>query len=302
VPECPAVDRTDITPELVTRLLAEQFPRWADLPIRRVDADGIDNTTFRLGDTMSVRMPTGEWYSKQVEKEQRWLPVLAPRLPQPIPVPLARGEPGCGYPWPWSVYRWLDGVPLITSSVADLAPLAADVADFLAALYAVDPAGGPGPGEHNFYRGGPLTVYDAETMAALNALSGHIDRAAAADVWATALSATWHGAPVWFHGDIAPGNLLVSRGRLSAVIDFGTSGVGDPSCDTVLAWTTLSGDSRRAFARRLPADDATWARGRGWAIWKAMIMLVRALDSDPADAEECKRVIAEVIADHQQAR
>jgi aminoglycoside phosphotransferase (APT) family kinase protein len=302
VPECRTVDRTDITPALVTRLLTEQFPQWAHLPVRRVAADGIDNTTFRLGDTMSVRMPTGEWYSKQVAKEQRWLPVLAPQVPQPIPVPLGRGEPGCGYPWPWSVYRWLDGVPLMASPVADLARLAADVADFLAALYAVDAAGGPGPGEHNFFRGGPLTLYDAEARAALDALRGHIDTVAAADVWGTALSATWHGDPVWFHGDIAPGNLLINRGRLSAVIDFGTSGVGDPSCDTVFAWTVLSGEGRRVFARRLPVDEAAWARGRGWAIWKAMIVLVGALDSDPADAAECKRVIAEVIADHQQAR
>jgi aminoglycoside phosphotransferase (APT) family kinase protein len=302
VPECRAVDRTDITPALVWRLLSEQFPEWAHLTVRRVDADGIDNTTFRLGDTMSVRMPTGEWYSKQVDKEQRWLPVLAPRLPQPIPVPLARGAPGCGYPWPWSVYQWLDGEPLASAPVADLAQLAADVADFLAALYAVDSAGGPGPGEHNFYRGGPLVVYDDETRAALDALRSQIDTAAAAGVWAAALRATWHGAPVWFHGDIAPGNLLVNRGRLSAVIDFGTSGVGDPSCDTAIAWTLLSGASRRVFMDKLPVDESTWARGRGWAIWKAMIVLVDALRSDPADADECKRVIGEIIADHQAAR
>ncbi len=299
--ECRAVDRTDITPALVAELLSEQFPHWADLPVRRVESDGWDNSTFRLGDTMSVRMPTGDWYSEQVEKEQRWLPVLAPQLPLPIPVPLAQGKPGRGYPWPWSVYEWIDGAPLMTHQVADLPRLAADVAGFLAALYAVDAAGGPGPGKHNFYRGGPLVVYDAETRAALDSLRGHIDTAAAADVWATALRATWHGAPVWFHGDIAPGNLLTERGRLSAVIDFGTSGVGDPSCDAVIAWTVFSGESRRVFAADLPVDEAAWARGRGWAIWKAMIVLVKALDSDLADAEECKRVIAEVIADHQRA-
>lgn len=296
------MDRTDITPDLVSRLLREQFPQWADLPVRRVDADGIDNTTFRLGDSMSVRLPTGGWYSRQVEKEQRWLPVLAPQLPLPIPVPLAQGEPASGYPWPWSVYRWLDGEPLMAGPVADMPRLAADLAGFLAALYAVGSAGGPGPGQHNFFRGGPLTVYDAETREALGALRGHIDTAAAGDVWAAALGATWHGAPVWFHGDIAPGNLLIDGGRLSAVIDFGTSGVGDPSCDTVIAWTVLSGDSRRVFIERLPVDDATWTRGRGWAIWKAMIVLAEVLTSDPEDANECKRVIAEVIADHQRPR
>ena len=248
MPECRTVDRAAITPELVSRLLREQFPQWAHLPVQRVDADGIDNTTYRLGDSMSVRMPTGDWYSKQVEKEQRWLPVLAPQLPQPIPVPLARGAPGCGYPWPWSVYRWIEGEPMITRPVADLPRLAADLADFLAALFAVRSPDGPGPGEHNFFRGGPLTVYDAETRIALDALRGHIDTAAAARVWAAALGATWHGPPVWFHGDIAPGNLLVTSGRLTAVIDFGTSGVGDPSCDTVIAWTVLSGVSRRVVS------------------------------------------------------
>jgi aminoglycoside phosphotransferase (APT) family kinase protein len=302
MPECRSVNRTDITPTLVTRLLSEQFPQWAHLPVRRVEADGIDNSTFRLGSTMSVRLPTGDWYSEQVEKEQRWLPVLAPHLPLPTPVPLAQGEPGSGFPWPWSVYGWIDGEPLITSPVADLTRLAADVAGFLAALYAIRPAAGPGPGQHNFYRGGPLTVYDAETRAALETLRGNIDTVAAADVWASALRATWHGTPVWFHGDIAAGNLLVNRGELAAVIDFGTSGVGDPSCDTVIAWTLLSGDSRRVFRERLPVDDATWARGRGWAIWKAMIVLADVLESDPARADECERVIAEVIADHQQAR
>jgi aminoglycoside phosphotransferase (APT) family kinase protein len=296
------VDRTDITPLLVSRLLRVQFPQWAHLPVRRVNADGIDNSTFRLGGTMSVRMPTGDWYSKQVEKEQRWLPVLAPYLPQPIPVPLAQGTPGCGYPWSWSVYQWIDGEPLITRPVADLTRFAADTADFIVALQAVGSAGGPGPGKHNWYRGGPLLHYDAGARAALDALRGHIDTAAAADVWETALRATWNGTPVWFHGDIAPGNLLVSHGRLSAVIDFGTSGVGDPSCDTVFAWTVLSGESRRVFAQRLPLDESTWARGRGWAIWKAMIVLVEALGSNPAQAAESTRVIAEVIADHRQTR
>lgn len=154
----------------------------------------------------------------------------------------------------------IDGEPLITRPVANLTQFAADTADFLAALQAVGSAGGPGPGQHNWYRGGPLLYYDADARAALDALHGHIDTAAAADVWETALRSTWSGPPVWFHGDIAPGNLIVSQGRLSGVIDFGTSGVRDPSCDTVFAWTVLSGESRRVFAQRLPVDESTWAR------------------------------------------
>jgi aminoglycoside phosphotransferase (APT) family kinase protein len=292
----PSVDKTAITAELAARLVAAQFPQWAGLPVRRVEPGGWDNVTFRLGAGLSVRLPSGPWYAEQAAKEHRWLPVLAGQLPLRIPQPVAKGEPGCGFPWPWSVYRWLPGTPLAASHVADRTALAADLAAFLAALQAVDPAGGPGPGEHNFYRGGPLTVYDGEARDALAALDGQIDTARAARVWQEALAAAWHGPPVWFHGDVADGNLLTDRGRLSAVIDFGTSGVGDPACDTVIAWTYFSGESRRVFCSRLPVDDATWARGRGWALWKAMIVLVGALRDEPEDARATKGVIAEVLA------
>jgi aminoglycoside phosphotransferase (APT) family kinase protein len=291
----PSVDKAAITPELVARLIAAQFPQWAGLPVRRVEPGGWDNVTFRLGADASVRLPSGPSYALQVEKEHRWLPVLARQLPLPIPVPLGRGTPGCGFPWPWSVYGWLPGTPAMTAPVPDRAAFAAELAAFLTALYRIDPAGGPGPGEHNFYRGGPLTVYDAETRQALRALDGEIDTARAAQVWERALAATWHGSPVWFHGDVADGNLLVDQGRLSAVIDFGTSGVGDPACDTVIAWTYFSGDSRRVFKSLLGADEATWARGRGWALWKAMIVLAGALKDDPQDAIATKGVIAEVL-------
>jgi aminoglycoside phosphotransferase (APT) family kinase protein len=292
------VQKADITAELVARLVREQFPGWAGLPVRPVDADGIDNATFRLGETMSVRLPSADCYLEQVDKEQRWLPVLARRLPLPIPEPLARGIPGRGYPRPWSVYRWIEGEPASAESVTDMVAFAADLARFLSALYAIDPAGGPGPGTHNFFRGGPLARYDRETRHALAALRGRIDTARAAQVWGTALRATWTGSPVWFHGDAQPGNLLIQDGRLSAVIDFGTSGVGDPACDTTIAWTFLSGESSRVFGRGLPFDDSTWARGRGWAIWKAMIVLVRSLRDDPEDAELTTRIIEAILADH----
>jgi aminoglycoside phosphotransferase (APT) family kinase protein len=293
----PSVEKKAITAELVSRLVRAQFPQWAGLPVRRVEPGGWDNVTFRLGAGLSVRLPSGPWYARQVDKEHRWLPVLAGQLPLPVPEPVAKGAPGCGFPWPWSVYRWLPGTPLAAAHIQDRATLAADLAGFLAALQAVDPTGGPPPGEHNFYRGGPLTVYDGETREALKALHSEIDTARAARVWDEALAATWHGPPVWFHGDVADGNLLTGQGRLRAVIDFGTSGVGDPACDTVIAWTYFSGDSRRVFASRLPVDGATWARGRGWALWKAMIVLAGALRDDPEDARATKHVIAEILAD-----
>lgn len=291
--------KADITPELVSRLVASQFPRWAGLPVRPVDADGHDNATFRLGAHLSVRLPSSASYVEQIDKEHRWLPVLAGQVPLPIPEPVAKGEPGSGYPWPWSVYRWIEGQPAAAGRIADLPGFAADLAGFLAALYQADPSGGPMPGTHNFFRGGPLAVYDAEARAALTALRGHVDTTLAAEVWEAALTAPWDGRPVWFHGDAQPGNLLLDpAGRLSAVIDFGTAGIGDPACDTTIAWTFLSGESQRVFKERLPVDTATWIRGRGWAIWKAMIVLVRALDTDSDDADFTRNVISKITADH----
>ena len=280
------------------RLIAAQFPQWANLPVRPVELDGWDNATFRLGEDMSVRLPSAERYAAQVEKEHRWLPKLAPLLPLPIPTPLAKGAPTDDYPFPWSVYRWIAGENATIERIADPVEFATALAAFLTALYRIDPRGGPPPGRHNFLRGAPPAVYDAETRQALAALEGRIDTDVASAAWEAALETTWHGPPVWFHGDVAAGNLLVEDGRLSAVIDFGTSGVGDPACDLVIAWTLFRGESRDAFRAALGLDDATWARGRGWALWKALITLAEHERTDPEKAEEARRVIDEVLDDH----
>jgi aminoglycoside phosphotransferase (APT) family kinase protein len=305
------MDKVDITPTLVSRLVAAQFPRWADLPVTPVEIDGWDNTTFRLGEEMSVRLPSGDPYALQVDKEHLWLPILARQLPLPIPQPLARGVPGCGFPRPWSVYRWLEGESTTVERISNLVEFATELAEFLAALHRIDPSGGPPPGMHNFYRGGPLTTYDAETKNAIPAVGDEIDAHGVEEVWDVALRATWYGPPVWVHGDIAPSNLLVDRGRLSAVIDFGGLGVGDPACDVTIAWTFFSGESREAFRARLPVDHATWARGRGWALWKALITLLPALKASRDEAEvaglqlgwrrSARHVIEEVLAEHQGA-
>ncbi len=283
--------------QLARRLVDSQFPQWADLPIADVPVGGVDNRTYRLGDDLSIRLPSGDWYAHQVDKEQRWLPVLAPQLPLPIPAPVVQGAPQHGYPYSWSVYRWLDGEVAAPDRILDLEVFATDLADFLVRLREVDPTGGPAPGRHNFFRGGPLATYADETHRAVEALGPPIPRDQVLAVWADAMSATWAGDPVWFHGDVAVGNLLVRHGRLSAVIDFGTSGVGDPACDVVIAWTLLSGRSRAAFRDALGVDDGTWARGRGWALWKALISLAGNRDADPTITATNQDVIDAVLAD-----
>jgi aminoglycoside phosphotransferase (APT) family kinase protein len=292
------VDRTSIDASLARRLVDSQFPQWSDLPIAEVEVDGWDNRTFRLGSELTVRLPSGDWYAQQVAKEQRWLPVLAPRLPLPIPAPVARGEPDSGFPYPWSVYRWLEGELASKARIADLTGFATTLAGFLSALGRIDATGGPEPGQHNFFRGGPLSTYADETHEAIDALGAEVPRDRVERVWEDAMATSWDRDPVWFHGDVATGNLLVRDERLAAVLDFGSSGVGDPACDVVIAWTFLSGASRDRFRADLGVDAATWSRGRGWGLWKALISLVGHLENDSPDAALARRDIERILADH----
>ena len=275
--------------------MAAQFPQWADLPVRSIDAGGWDNKSFHLGEQMIVRLPSASAYSAQVEKEQLWLPRLAPLLPLPIPKPLAMGKPTSGYPWNWSIYRWLEGDIATPERIDDLTDFATSLAEFLVALQRVDSMDGPRPGPHNFYRGGSLTTYDAETRKAIAVLNGRIDADAATDVWKAALRTTWDRPPVWIHGDVSAGNLLVSSGRLSAVIDFGMLAVGDPACDLSIAWTLFRGESRAAFREMLSLDAATWARGRAWTLWKALIVAARLTETNAVEAARPWDVISEVL-------
>ena len=228
---------------------------------------GWDNRTFRLGDGMAVRLPSAAAYAPQIPKEHRWLPVLAPQLPLAVPVPLALGQPGEGYPWHWSINKWLPGEPL-----GAFGPLQAQgLADFLKALQGLDVSGGPEAGADNFHRGGSLRVYDSQTRDAIALLGSQIDAAAAGCVWEAALATRHEGPPAWLHGDISPANLLVDDGELAGVIDFGCCAVGDPSCDLAIAWTGMDRRGREAFRDALPLDEGCWARARGWALWKSLL-------------------------------
>jgi aminoglycoside phosphotransferase (APT) family kinase protein len=284
-------DAPHIDVHLARQLIDRQFPGWSQLPIAPVEVDGWDNRTFRLGPELTIRLPSGDWYAKQVDKEQRWLPVLAPQLPLPIPTPVARGEPDAGYPYSWSVYRWLDGELAAKARIDDLPAFATALAEFLNALGRVDATGGPAPGEHNFYRGGPLATYEAEALAAIDRLGGEVPSDDVKRVWEEAMSTTWDRDPVWLHGDVAATNLLVREGR------FGSSGIGDPACDTVIACSFLSGPARDRFRAELDVDAATWARGRGWGLWKALITLVGHLEGNLPEPAPQRREIRAIIAD-----
>lgn len=295
----PPDGRAGIDAALVKRLLAAQFPQWSDLPVRPVEVDGWDNRTYRVGDSLTARLPTAPGYVPAVAKENAWLPRLAPSLPVAVPPILGEGVPGEGYPFPWSVRGWLDGETAARERIDDMAQFAVSVAEFILALQRCDTTGGPLAGEHSWFRGASPAHYDEETRRCLAALAGRVDTDKAAVVWEAALAAEWRGEPVWFHGDIASGNLLVADGKLTAVIDFGTSGVGDPACDLVIAWGMFSGESREAFRHTVAQDAATWARARGWLLWKCLLTLSGNIDTDPDRAAFDQRLIAEVLADHE---
>jgi aminoglycoside phosphotransferase (APT) family kinase protein len=292
-------DRKAIDVAVVRQLIRSQFPAWAGLRIEPVREAGWDHCTFRLGDEMGVRLPSAARYVAQIEKEQRFLPLLAPRLPLPIPVPLALGMPGPDYPWPWSVRRWIDGAAATSERIGNLEIFAAELAHFLRSLHGMDATNAPAPGAHNFFRGGALAVYDQETRAAIDELADHLDVQRTIALWELALASTWHSAPVWIHGDVAPGNLLVREGRLCGVIDFGSCAAGDPACDLVIAWTLLSGPSRAAFRRAMSLDPATWQRARGWALWKALITWA-AHPHEQLAADPARVLIARLLASESQ--
>lgn len=282
---------------LVKVLIATQFSQWKDLPIQAVASSGWDNKTFHLGRDMLVRLPSSREYEDQVEKEQRWLSKLSPFLPLPIPEPLAVGQPGTGYPFKWSVYRWIEGDTAASGKITDLCELATRLAQFLLALQRIDSTDGPPYGSHSFYRGGPLKIYDEEVRQALAIVRDKIDTEIATVIWEKALESTWQGNPVWVHGDISAGNLLVQKGQLFAVIDFGQLAVGDPACDLAIAWTLFDPKSREVFRRTLEVDPNTWMRGKAWALWKALITAADFSNPNNAESKQCWRIIEIILED-----
>jgi aminoglycoside phosphotransferase (APT) family kinase protein len=285
-------DELEIDEGLVRGLLGEQFPEWADLPLRRVEPAGTVNAIFRLGDEFSLRLPRREGPMEPGGKEFDWLPRLAPLLPLEIPVPVAQGRPTREYPWFWEVYSWVDGETVPVERI-DAVQVARDLAAFVAALQEVDPAGAP-PG-----RGIALTERDPEIRYWMARFDG--DPAVKAE-WERALAAPpWHGSPVWHHGDLDARNWLVRDGHISGVIDWGSMGVGDPACDVMVAWKLHSPAARDVFREALPTDGATWKRARGWALSQAVAILAYYTpENNPTLYREAESWLALILSEHEE--
>lgn len=282
----------DIDAKLVRRLLVTQFPHLCDLPVEAVQSTGTVNAIYRLGDDLCVRLPRVRRWAGDLETELQWLPKLASHLTLAVPEPVAMGEPGNGYPFRWAIYRWLDGETFATARVVDERQAADDLAQFVAELRRIDPAGAPRSGRE------PLRNLNSVTRAAIDALHGVVDTDAVAAVWERCLRApVWDGSPVWRHGDLVTPNLLVEGGRLNAVIDFGAAGIGDPAADVIAAWSVFGAIGRASFRNALDVDDGTWARARGFALHQALLIIPYYPRTNPGFVATAKRTVQEVLAD-----
>lgn len=279
------------------KLIIEQFPQWTHLPIKPVKRGGWDNRTFHLGSTMLIRLPSSLAYAPQVQKEQTWLPKLAPYLSFHIPKPIAMGNPSSYYPFHWSIYQWIDGDTVNAEhlNTENAHQLAIQLAQFLQELHSIDTAGGPVPNKNNFYRGGNLAIYDKETRYAIKQLHNSIDRNATLSIWEKATTSIWDKKPLWVHGDLSAENILIHHKKLVAIIDFGCMAIGDPACDLVIAWTLLKNESRNIFKDQICLDSDTWTRARGWALWKALITLASFHDKTQPKAIQQLHIIDNVI-------
>lgn len=280
----------NINEELVIHLLRSQFPKWAHLTVNFIDSHGTDNAIFRLGTNMCIRLPKIEWAANDAMKEQRLLKLLANKLPLAVPSPIELGIPDKRYPWHWSIYNFIDGDNALNKKI-DLNKAATQMADFLLALRKVDSENAP-----LSRRGEPLKTQDHEVQKALNSLAGLINNQKAHDIWQECLKAPlWGAPPVWLHGDLLPGNLLVKDGNLCAVIDWGLSGIGDPACDLIIGYSLLKMESRRTFRAPLAIDDAMWLRGLGWALSISLIILPYYWSTNPKLVAIAKSMLEEVF-------
>lgn len=285
-----------ITLKLARDLIVAQFPAYAHLPLTSVKQQGHDHGTYRLGDALLMRLPVESCYALKVPLEQALLPKLAPHLSVQIPAPVNRGEPSDIYPHAFSIYQWREGDSLnfLTLSASEMDQLAVDLARFLKELQAIKDVEGPAPGPHNWWRGESVRVYDQDARAQIKRLDGLVHTEKALHLWDQACATSWTQPPLWLHGDMAVGNILLQKGKLSAVIDFGGMAVGDPACDLVMAWTYFSGPSRHIFMQEMNLDKDTWLRSQAWALWKSTFELCQMKDHESPFGQVHKRILQEL--------
>jgi aminoglycoside phosphotransferase (APT) family kinase protein len=284
----------DVDDALVRHLVASQFPKWATLRLAPLPSIGWDNVIHRLGSHLAVRLPRRQMGAVMVDRQHRWLPELARRLPLPVPVPIGLGVPDEEYPWPWTVCRWVPGELAVDAVIDDMTAFAEALGVFLATLARPGPAGGP----RSAFRGGALATRDDPTRELLARLTDPIDAGAATRLWDDALALPDVPEPgVWIHGDLQPANLLVEHGRLSGVIDFDHLGVGDPAVDLICAWMLLPESVRPLLRAATGVDNATWARGRAWALHVGLLMASRSANH-PVLARLGQRTIDEALNDY----
>lgn len=288
-------DQVEVTEATVRALLERQHPSYAALPLAPVAEHGTDHALFRLGDDLVVRMPVYGGSAGQAASDARWLPVLAPHLPVSVPAPVALGEPDDSFPFAWSIARWLPGSPP-TEATIDPRQLARDLGDFVRALHAIDPEGGPL--KTGTSRGAPIRHWDPHVREAVDVAGDRLDRDRVLAAWEDCITASdWEGDPVWIHGDLLAGNLLVDDGRLTAVIDWGALGTGDPAPDLAAAWSTLAPPARAQFRDAVGYDADTWRRARGWAMGPAITGIPYYWDTVPAFARRGLRTVEAVLTD-----
>ncbi len=282
----------DIDLDLVSDLVATQFPHLAGLPIEQVRSTGTVNAIFRIGDDLYARLPRMETGAEDLRREWRWLPQLSPHLSLPVPVPVSLGRPDDTYPFFWAIYAWIDGRPYAADLVHDEQVAAEDLARFVLELRRIDTAEAPRAGRR------PLRELDAITRDAIRSARGLIDGEAALEAWDRALEApAWAGTPVWIHTDLLRPNVLVRAGRIGAVIDFGGAGIGDPAADVIAAWSVFGSTGRSTFRDALEVDDGTWNRARGFALHQAAVIIPYYSESNPDFVASTQRTVYEVLAD-----
>lgn len=285
-------DEISINLEIVQRLLNEQFPHLADRPINQVQPTGTVNAIFRLGDDLCVRLPRRAGWADNIDREWTFLKNFMYQFSLTIPKPFARGKPMNTYPFPWAIYQWIEGMAYHNDLILDKRQAARDLAGFILELRNIGAHEGPHGGR------APLSDLDSQTRTAIASLGSFVNAGALLDLWEISLNALpWNREPARIHGDLIKPNLLVNGGRITAVIDFGGVGVGDPASDIVPAWSVFSKKARKVFREILSVDDDTWHRARGYALHQAVMIIPYYSKTNPDFTAMAKDTLIELLSE-----